>query len=34
MRPARAWWMKRHDAVNYTILAVVVAFILWTTFLP
>ena len=29
-RPTRTWWMQRNDAVNYTILAIVLVFILWT----
>jgi hypothetical protein len=28
----RTWWMKRHDAVNVTILGVLALFILWATF--
>jgi hypothetical protein len=31
-RPTRTWWMKRHDTVNLTVLAVIILFILWTTF--
>ena len=30
MKPTRPWWMKRHDAVNYTLLALILAFIVWT----
>jgi hypothetical protein len=31
-RPTRTGWMKRHDAVNFTILGVLAVFILWATF--
>lgn len=29
-RPTRTWWMKRHDAVNLTLLALILLFIVWT----
>lgn len=31
-RPTRTWWMKRTDAVNLTILGILILFILWPTF--
>jgi hypothetical protein len=31
-RPTRLWWMKRMDALNFTVLGVIIVFILWTTF--
>ena len=31
-RPARAWWIRRHNRVNYTILAVIVLVLLYATF--
>jgi hypothetical protein len=34
MRPTRTWWMKRHDRVNYMILAAVLLFIVWTAVFP
>ena len=34
MRSTRTWWMKRHDRVNYVILAVVLLFIVWTALFP
>lgn len=34
MKPTRTWWMKRHDTVNYIILAVILAFIVWKAYFP
>lgn len=34
MRPTRTWWMKRHDRVNYVILAVILLFMAWTAIFP
>jgi hypothetical protein len=34
MRPTRAWWMKRHDRVNYVIVGAVLLFIVWTALFP
>jgi hypothetical protein len=31
-RPTRTWWMKRMDAVNLTVLGILILFILWTTY--
>ena len=28
----RPWWMKRMDAVNFTVLGILIVFILWATF--
>jgi len=29
MRPTRRWWMKRHDAVNYASVTIVLLFMTW-----
>jgi hypothetical protein len=29
-KPTRTWWMKRHDNVNFTVLAIIMLFIIWT----
>jgi len=34
MMPRRTWWMKRHDTINFVILAVILAFIVWTAIFP
>jgi hypothetical protein len=26
------WWMKRHTAINLTLVGIVLVFIVWTTF--
>jgi len=31
-KPTRTWWMKRHDTINYVIIAAVLLLILWTSF--
>lgn len=34
MKPERTEWMKRRDTINYVILAVILAFIVWTAIFP
>jgi hypothetical protein len=29
-RPTRPWWMKRMDAINFTVLGIILLFIIWT----
>jgi hypothetical protein len=34
MMPKRTWWMKRHDTINFAILAVILIFIIWKAIFP
>ena len=34
MMPKRTWWMKRHDTINFVILAVIMMFIIWKAIFP
>jgi hypothetical protein len=29
-KPRRLWWMKRMDAVNFTVVSLILLFIIWT----
>jgi hypothetical protein len=31
-KPTRPWWMKWHDRINYTLLGIILLFIIWTAF--
>ena len=32
--PTRVWWMRRHDKVSYTIVLIILAFMVWKSFFP
>jgi hypothetical protein len=29
-RPTKLWWMKRMDAINFTVLSIILLIIIWT----
>jgi hypothetical protein len=30
-KPTRLWWMKRMDAINLTVVTIILLIIIWTT---